>query len=34
MVDIAEDGRTWLLSGPGSSYALHLTAADELLHLH
>ncbi|MFJ4578066.1 alpha-galactosidase [Streptomyces echinatus] len=34
MVDIAEDGRTWLLSGPGSSYALHLTDADELLHLH
>ncbi|MEV6050972.1 alpha-galactosidase [Streptomyces sp. NPDC052107] len=34
MVDIAEDGRTWLLSGPTSSYALHLTDADELLHLH
>ncbi|WBO69138.1 alpha-galactosidase [Streptomyces camelliae] len=34
MVDIAEDGRTWLLSGPASSYALHLTDADELLHLH
>ncbi|MFB0620624.1 alpha-galactosidase [Streptomyces sp. AGS-58] len=34
MVDIAEDGRTWLLSGPGSSYALHLTDAGELLHLH
>ncbi|MEU9340097.1 alpha-galactosidase [Streptomyces sp. NPDC048278] len=34
MVDIAENGRTWLLSGPGSSYALHLTEADELLHLH
>ncbi|MEU6769976.1 alpha-galactosidase [Streptomyces sp. NPDC046759] len=34
MVDIAEDGRTWLLSGPTSSYALHLTGADELLHLH
>ncbi|MCZ0211164.1 alpha-galactosidase [Streptomyces sp. UMAF16] len=34
MVDIAEDGRTWLLSGPGSSYALRLTDADELLHLH
>src|SRR5690348_16819738 len=34
MVDIAEDGRTWLLSGPTSSYALHLTEADELLHLH
>ncbi|MFE9614276.1 alpha-galactosidase [Streptomyces sp. NPDC006012] len=34
MVDIAEDGRTWLLRGPNSSYALHLTEADELLHLH
>ncbi|MER6461332.1 alpha-galactosidase [Streptomyces sp. NPDC001228] len=34
MVDIADDGRTWLLSGPGSSYALHLTEDDELLHLH
>ncbi|MGW2486433.1 alpha-galactosidase [Streptomyces sp. NPDC001606] len=34
MVDIAEDGRTWLLSGPTSSYALHLTERDELLHLH
>ncbi|MER6733104.1 alpha-galactosidase [Streptomyces puniciscabiei] len=34
MVDIAEDGRTWLLAGPASSYALHLTGADELLHLH
>ncbi|MFI2203522.1 alpha-galactosidase [Streptomyces sp. NPDC020192] len=34
MVDIAEDGRTWLLSGPTSSYALHRTDADELLHLH
>ncbi|MFJ3304274.1 alpha-galactosidase [Streptomyces sp. NPDC086549] len=34
MVDIAENGRTWLLSGPASSYALHLTEADELLHLH
>ncbi|MGW7823112.1 alpha-galactosidase [Streptomyces puniciscabiei] len=34
MVDIAEDGRTWLLAGPTSSYALHLTDADELLHLH
>ncbi|MEU7563640.1 alpha-galactosidase [Streptomyces eurythermus] len=34
MVDIAENGRTWLLSGPGSGYALHLTDADELLHLH
>ncbi|WP_345569711.1 alpha-galactosidase [Streptomyces plumbiresistens] len=34
MPEIAENGRTWLLSGPTSSYALHLTADDELLHLH
>ncbi|MFI5971904.1 alpha-galactosidase [Streptomyces sp. NPDC051452] len=34
MADVAEDGHTWLLSGPTSSYALHLTPADELLHLH
>ncbi|GGJ55046.1 alpha-galactosidase [Streptomyces brasiliensis] len=34
MVDIADNGRTWLLSGPTSSYALHLTDDDELLHLH
>ncbi|WP_030346833.1 alpha-galactosidase [Streptomyces sp. NRRL S-1022] len=34
MADIAENGRTWLLSGPNSSYALHLTDTDELLHLH
>ncbi|MCF3135896.1 alpha-galactosidase [Streptomyces olivochromogenes] len=34
MVDIAENERTWLLSGPSSSYALHLTEEDELLHLH
>ena len=34
MVDIAENGRTWLLSGPTSSYALHLSEAHELLHLH
>jgi alpha-galactosidase len=33
-IDIADDGRTWLLSGPASSYALHLTDAGELLHLH
>ncbi|MET7684744.1 alpha-galactosidase [Streptomyces sp. NPDC005423] len=34
MPDIAENGRTWVLSGPTSSYALHLTEHDELLHLH
>ncbi|KUN61662.1 alpha-galactosidase [Streptomyces canus] len=34
MLEIAESGRTWILSGPASSYALHLTAEDELLHLH
>ncbi|MGW7047366.1 alpha-galactosidase [Streptomyces avermitilis] len=34
MVEIAEDRRTWLLSGPTSSYAVHLTEGDELLHLH
>ncbi|MEU9467510.1 alpha-galactosidase [Streptomyces avermitilis] len=34
MVEIAEDRRTWLLSGPTSSYAVHLTEGDELLHMH
>ncbi|MEI5097428.1 alpha-galactosidase [Streptomyces sp. PmtG] len=34
MIEVGEDGRTWLLSGPTSSYALHLTDRDELLHLH
>ncbi|GGW82537.1 alpha-galactosidase [Streptomyces lucensis JCM 4490] len=34
MVEVAENGRTWLLSGPTSGYALHLTDADELVHLH
>jgi alpha-galactosidase len=34
MPEIADNGRTWLLSGPTSSYALHLTEADELIHLH
>ncbi|BBC31363.1 Alpha-galactosidase [Streptomyces graminofaciens] len=34
MLEIGADGRTWLLSGPTSSYALRLTEADELLHLH
>ncbi|KPI17985.1 Alpha-galactosidase [Actinobacteria bacterium OK074] len=34
MVEIGADGRTWLLSGTASSYALRLTERDELLHLH
>ncbi|MCT9077736.1 alpha-galactosidase [Streptomyces fulvoviolaceus] len=34
MPEIAENGRTWILSGPTSSYAVHLTDSDELLHLH
>ncbi|QIY74957.1 alpha-galactosidase [Streptomyces sp. RLB1-33] len=34
MIEIGGDGRTWLLSGPTSSYALRLTDLDELLHLH
>lgn len=34
MIEIGEDGRMWLLSGPTSSYALRLTDLDELLHLH
>ncbi|WP_405905551.1 alpha-galactosidase [Streptomyces sp. NBC_00828] len=34
MAEIGADGRTWLLSGPTSSYALRLTELDELLHLH
>lgn len=34
MIETGGSGRLWLLSGPGSSYALHLTDRDELLHLH
>ncbi|WP_200304190.1 alpha-galactosidase [Streptomyces adelaidensis] len=34
MLEIGADGRTWLLTGPRSSYALRLTEDDELLHLH
>jgi len=34
MPEIADAGRTWVLSGPTGSYALHLTEADELVHLH
>ncbi|MFE0099725.1 alpha-galactosidase [Streptomyces sp. NPDC059009] len=33
-VEAAKDGRTWVLSGPRSSYALHITDRDELVHLH
>ncbi|AJE43563.1 alpha-galactosidase [Streptomyces nodosus] len=34
MLEIGADRCTWLLSGPTSSYALRLTDAGELLHLH
>ncbi|MEU1786490.1 alpha-galactosidase [Streptomyces sparsogenes] len=34
MIEIGGSGRVWLLSGRRSSYALHLTDQDELLHLH
>ncbi|MDH6212912.1 alpha-galactosidase [Streptomyces pseudovenezuelae] len=34
MLEISDNGRTWLLSGPLSSYAVHLTEDDELLHVH
>ncbi|MCM2425236.1 alpha-galactosidase [Streptomyces sp. RKAG337] len=34
MIETSGTGRLWLLSGPGSSYAVHLTERDELLHLH
>ncbi|NEY33132.1 alpha-galactosidase [Streptomyces sp. PRKS01-65] len=34
MLEMSDDGRTWLLSGPAGAYALHLTERDELLHLH
>jgi alpha-galactosidase len=34
MLETADDGRTWLLTGPRSGYAVHLTERDELLHLH
>ncbi|MBE4738722.1 MULTISPECIES: alpha-galactosidase [Streptomyces] len=34
MLEIGADGRTWILTGPRSSYALRLTENDELLHLH
>ncbi|KOU53115.1 alpha-galactosidase [Streptomyces sp. WM6378] len=34
MMEIGDNGRLWVLSGRTSSYALHLTDQDELLHLH
>jgi alpha-galactosidase len=34
MIETGGSGRLWLLSGPGSGYALRLTERDELLHLH
>ncbi|MFI9105364.1 alpha-galactosidase [Streptomyces fildesensis] len=34
MIETGGTGRLWLLSGPGSSYAVHLTERDELIHLH
>jgi alpha-galactosidase len=34
MLEISDNGRTWLLTGPTSSYAIHLTDGGELLHLH
>ncbi|WP_324614219.1 glycoside hydrolase family 36 N-terminal domain-containing protein, partial [Streptomyces kebangsaanensis] len=34
MLQTADDGRTWLLTGPTSGYAVHLTEHGELRHLH
>ncbi|MEU9191992.1 alpha-galactosidase [Streptomyces hundungensis] len=34
MIETGDNGRLWLLTGRSSSYALHLTDDDELLHLH
>ncbi|MEU5251325.1 alpha-galactosidase [Streptomyces longwoodensis] len=34
MPETVATGRTWLLSGPTSSYALHVTEDDALVHLH
>ncbi|NGN62394.1 alpha-galactosidase [Streptomyces sp. A7024] len=34
MIESGGDGQLWLLSGPDSSYALRLTDAGDLLHLH
>ncbi|GAA0599627.1 alpha-galactosidase [Streptomyces crystallinus] len=34
MIETADSGRIWLLSGRTSGYALHLTDHGELLHLH
>ncbi|MFE7468753.1 alpha-galactosidase [Streptomyces sp. NPDC057499] len=34
MIETGRTGRTWLLTGENSGYALALTERDELLHLH
>jgi alpha-galactosidase len=34
VAQVSQDGRTWLLTGPASSYAVHVTDRDELVHLH
>ncbi|MEV6174265.1 alpha-galactosidase [Streptomyces sp. NPDC051954] len=34
MLEISDNARTWLLTGPTSGYAIHLTDEDELVHLH
>ncbi|MFF2010655.1 alpha-galactosidase [Streptomyces sp. NPDC058195] len=34
MIETGRTGRTWLLTGENSGYALALTGQDELLHLH
>ncbi|MFJ2377305.1 alpha-galactosidase [Streptomyces sp. NPDC087769] len=34
MIETGNTGRTWLLTGASSSYALRLTEQDELVHLH
>ncbi|MFF8690808.1 alpha-galactosidase [Streptomyces sp. NPDC015144] len=34
MIETGRTGRTWLLTGENSGYALTLTERDELLHLH
>ncbi|MFJ2136397.1 alpha-galactosidase [Streptomyces sp. NPDC087845] len=34
MIETGDKGRTWLLTGASSSYALRLTERDELVHLH
>ncbi|WP_210588454.1 alpha-galactosidase [Streptomyces sp. GESEQ-35] len=34
MLEFSDNARTWLLTGPTSGYAIHLTDDDELVHLH